>query len=105
MILFTQEEKQKCTRFCEKSHRKKSVLTQPNLILSLFRLTSVSLFKPNQKNEFWKIVIGYIPEMETDRVDRHRSGRPAGRVAGRVEILPLAGQAGRKTGRILLSGN
>ena len=33
-------------------------------------------------------------EMETGRVDRHRSGRPAGRVAGRVEILRPAGQAG-----------
>ena len=32
--------------------------------------------------------------METGRVDRHRSGRPAGRVAGRVEILRPAGQAG-----------
>ena len=28
-----------------------------------------------------------------------------GRVAGRVEILRPAGQAGWKTGRILLSGN
>ena len=36
----------------------------------------------------------HIPEMETGRVDRHRSGRPAGRVAGRVEIFRLAGQAG-----------
>ena len=35
-----------------------------------------------------------IPEMETGRVDRHRSGRLAGRVAGRVEILRPAGQAG-----------
>ena len=34
------------------------------------------------------------PEMETGQVDRHRSGRPAGRVAGRVEILRPAGQAG-----------
>ena len=42
--------------------------------------------------------------METGRVDQHRSGRPAGRVAGRVEILRPAGQAGWKTGRILLSG-
>ena len=33
-------------------------------------------------------------EMETGRVNRHRSGRPAGRVAGRVEILRPAGQAG-----------
>ena len=32
--------------------------------------------------------------METDRLDRHRSGRPAGRVAGQVEILQPAGQAG-----------
>ena len=32
-------------------------------------------------------------EMETGRVDRHRSSRPAGRVAGRVEILRPAGQA------------
>ena len=43
--------------------------------------------------------------METGRVDRHRSGRPAGRVAGRVEILRPAGQAGWKTGQILVSGN
>ena len=34
------------------------------------------------------------PEMETGRVNRHRSGRPAGRVAGRVEILRPAGQTG-----------
>ena len=34
------------------------------------------------------------PEMETGLVDRHRSGRPTGRVAGRVEILSPAGQAG-----------
>ena len=39
--------------------------------------------------------------METGRVDRHRSGRPAGRVAGRVEILRPAGQAGWNTGQIL----
>ena len=39
--------------------------------------------------------------METGLVDRHRLGRPA----GRVEILQPAGQAGWKTGRILLSGN
>ena len=32
--------------------------------------------------------------METDRVDRHWSGQPAGRVAGRIEILRPAGQAG-----------
>ena len=44
-------------------------------------------------------------EMETSRVDRHRSGRPAGRVAGRLEILRPAGQAGWKIGQILLSGN
>ena len=43
--------------------------------------------------------------METDRVDRHRSGWPAGRVAGRVEILQPTGQAGWKTGQIPLSGN
>ena len=36
----------------------------------------------------------YRAEMETGRVDRHRSGRPAGRVAGWVEILRPAGQAG-----------
>ena len=36
----------------------------------------------------------YGPEMETGRGNRHRSGRPAGRVAGRVEILRPAGQAG-----------
>ena len=42
--------------------------------------------------------------METGRVDRHRSGWPAGRVAGRVEILRPAGEAGWKTGQILLSG-
>ena len=35
-----------------------------------------------------------VAEMETGRVDRHRSGRPAGRVAVRVEILLPAGQAG-----------
>ena len=45
------------------------------------------------------------PELETGWVNRHRSGRPADQVAGRVEILRLAGQAGWKTGRILLSGN
>ena len=43
--------------------------------------------------------------MDTSRVDRHRSGQPAGRVAGRVEILRPAGQACWKTGQILLSGN
>ena len=44
--------------------------------------------------------------------DGNRPGRPApvrstgnGPVAGRVEILRPAGQAGRKTGPILLSGN
>ena len=39
--------------------------------------------------------------------DGNRSGRPApvGWVAGRVEILRPAGQAGWKTGQILLSGN
>ena len=36
--------------------------------------------------------------------DGNRSGRPAGRVASRVEILRPAGQAGWKTGQILLSG-
>ena len=36
----------------------------------------------------------YKAEMETGRVNRHRSDRPAGRVAGRVEILRPAGQAG-----------
>ena len=35
----------------------------------------------------------------------NRSGRPAGRVAGRVEVLRPAGQAGRHTGQILLSDN
>ena len=44
-------------------------------------------------------------EMETGLVYWHRSGWPAGRVAGLVEILRPAGQAGWKTGRILLSGN
>ena len=34
------------------------------------------------------------PEMETGHVDWHRSGRPAGRITGRVEILRPAGQAG-----------
>ena len=34
------------------------------------------------------------PEMEIGWVDRHWSGQPAGRVAGRVEILRPAGQAG-----------
>ena len=43
--------------------------------------------------------------METGRVDRHRSGRPVGGVAGRVEILQPAGQACRKTGQILLFWN
>ena len=43
--------------------------------------------------------------MEIGRVDRHWSGRPAGLVAGRVEILRPAGQAGWKTGQIILSGN
>ena len=43
--------------------------------------------------------------METGRVDRHRSGRPAGWVTGRVEILRPAGQAGWNTGPILLSRN
>ena len=36
----------------------------------------------------------YGAEMETGRVDRLRSGRRAGRVAGRVEILRPASQAG-----------
>ena len=40
----------------------------------------------------------------TGGVDRHRWGRPADRVAGRVEILQPAGQAGWKTSQILLSG-
>ena len=35
-------------------------------------------------------------EMETGRVDRHRSGRPTARVAGRVEILRPAGQTVEK---------
>ena len=35
--------------------------------------------------------------------DENRLGRLAGRVAGRVEILQPAGQAGWKTGQILLS--
>ena len=33
------------------------------------------------------------------------TGRVAGRVAGRVENLWLAGQAGWNTGQIILSGN
>ena len=48
---------------------------------------------------------GFTPEMETGRVDRRQSGRPAGRVipigstgrsgyTDRVEILRPAGQAG-----------
>ena len=36
----------------------------------------------------------YSSEMETGQVDRHRSGRPAGRVTGWVEILRPTGQAG-----------
>ena len=32
--------------------------------------------------------------METGQVNRHRLGRPASRVSGRVEILQPAGQAG-----------
>ena len=43
----------------------------------------------------------FEPEMETGRVDRHRSSRQA----GRIEILRPAGQAGRKIGQILLSCN
>ena len=43
--------------------------------------------------------------METGPVDWHRSGRPAGRVTGRVEILRPAGQAGWNTGQILFSCN
>ena len=34
------------------------------------------------------------PEMETGRIDRHRSSRPAVRVSGRVEVLRPDGQAG-----------
>ena len=34
-----------------------------------------------------------ISEMETGRVDRHQLGRPAGWVAGWVEILRPVGQA------------
>ena len=37
--------------------------------------------------------------------DGNRSGRPAGRVTGRVKILRPAGQAGWNTGQILLSCN
>ena len=33
-------------------------------------------------------------EMETGGVDRHQSGRPAGRNTGRVEILRPSSQAG-----------
>ena len=43
--------------------------------------------------------------METGQVDRLRSGRPAGQVTGRVEILRPAGQAGWNIGQILLSCN
>ena len=39
-------------------------------------------------------VARYWPEMEACRVDRHRSGQPASRVTGGVEILRPAGQAG-----------
>ena len=53
----------------------------------------------------FRICVLRTSEMETGRVNRHRSDRPAGRVAGRVEILRPAGQAGWKTGRILLSGD
>ena len=38
-------------------------------------------------------------ETKTGRVRRHRSGWPAGRVTGRVEILRPAGQAGWNTGQ------
>ena len=41
-------------------------------------------------------IVHYASEMETGRVDRHRSGRPA----GRVEILQPAGQAGCRKRRI-----
>ena len=40
------------------------------------------------------IIIVITSEMETGRVDRHRLSRRVGRVAGRVEILRPAGQAG-----------
>ena len=43
--------------------------------------------------------------MENRRVDRPGSCRPAGRVTGRVEILPQVDQAGQKTGRILFACN
>ena len=43
--------------------------------------------------------------METGRVDRHRSGPPAGQITGGVEILQPADQAGQKNGQILLSCN
>ena len=44
------------------------------------------------QNQFYDLIIN--SEMETGRVDWHRSGRPAGRVAGGVKILRPAGQAG-----------
>ena len=42
-----------------------------------------------------------VSEMETGRVDRHWSDRPA----GRVEILRLAGQADQKNGQIISDGH
>ena len=53
-----------------------------------------SVFTKNgRKNAEFETIVGEA-EMETGQVDRHRSGRPAGRVAGRVEILRPACQAG-----------
>ena len=45
----------------------------------------------------------FATEMATGRVDRHRLGRPASRVTGRLEILRPVGQAGWKTGLTDLS--
>ena len=66
-------------------------------------------FKKSSLSRFIKLAVvpkrGSESEMETGRVDRHRSGRQAGRVNGRVEILRPAGQADQKTGQILLFCN
>ena len=47
----------------------------------------------------------HVKQLGIQSRDGNRSGRPAGPVAGRVEILRLAGQAGWNTGQILFSGN
>ena len=73
-----------------------SLRVQCKCTYSVYFFELLSYFpKPRPSRVFGVLRFGFsVPEMETGRVDRHRSGRPASRVAGRVEILRPAGQAG-----------